>query len=183
MLSLETERLTLREFVQSDWEPANALVTDQQVTRYMHFARWDDARRRAWVAGMVGERHTPPRMPYNWAITLRGDGRLIGWLYVGTATDGPAAGTRGFGYALARAYWGNGYMPEALRAVFVYEFETLATQQINGECEQPNVASARVMEKCGMRFLGDFYAPDFEGHWARELHYTITREEYFSQRQ
>jgi RimJ/RimL family protein N-acetyltransferase len=36
MPALETERLILRDFVLSDWEALNALLSDPDVTRYMH---------------------------------------------------------------------------------------------------------------------------------------------------
>ena len=38
MPPIETERLTLRDFVPSDWEALNAIVSDAAVTRYMQFA-------------------------------------------------------------------------------------------------------------------------------------------------
>ncbi len=39
MPTLETERLILRDFVLSDWDALNALLSDPSVTRFMHFAR------------------------------------------------------------------------------------------------------------------------------------------------
>jgi RimJ/RimL family protein N-acetyltransferase len=62
---------------------------------------------------------------YNWAITLKSSGQLIGWLGIGTASHPTVAGERDFGYALHRDYWGHGYMPEALRAVLCFEFDAI----------------------------------------------------------
>jgi RimJ/RimL family protein N-acetyltransferase len=39
MLTLETERLILRDFLLEDWDALNAILSDPQVTRFMHFAR------------------------------------------------------------------------------------------------------------------------------------------------
>ena len=39
MLTLETERLILRDFLRQDWDALNAILSDPQVTRFMHFAR------------------------------------------------------------------------------------------------------------------------------------------------
>ena len=64
-------------------------------------------------------------------------------------------------------------MSEALQAAFMYEFTILGTQSITAECETPNIASARVMEKCGMTNEGTYYDVDFEGNWRERHHYRI----------
>ncbi|HEY7850433.1 MAG TPA: GNAT family N-acetyltransferase [Ktedonobacterales bacterium] len=174
MPTLVTERLHLRDFAETDWDQLNALVTDPSVTRYMHFATWDERKRRAWFAVLVHDASTPRREACNWAITLRSDGLLIGWLFIGGSL--PAEGSRGCGYALSPRFWGQGYMPEALRAAIDYEFTVLGTQRISAECETENVASARVMQKSGMEYEGTFYEPDFEGDWADRHRYQVTAQ-------
>ncbi|GHO56764.1 hypothetical protein KSB_52390 [Ktedonobacter robiniae] len=97
---------------------------------------------------------------------------LIGWLFIGGSSHGED--TKSFGYALGPRFWGHGYMTEALQAVFDYEFNVLATSRIVAECETQNTASARVMQKCGMTFVGTFFDQDFEGNWAERHHYMIS---------
>lgn len=173
MATLETERLILRDFTLSDWDAIDEIVTDPLVTRYMHFAGWDEAKRRAWLARMVQEAFVPHPYTDNWAITLKSDGQLIGWLFIGSSGDAAQTGTRGCGYALAQRCWGRAYMPEALRSAFAFEFAVLGTQRIVAECDTPNTASARVMQKSGMTYKGTFYDADFEGTWAERHHYQI----------
>jgi RimJ/RimL family protein N-acetyltransferase len=177
MAIIETERLLLRDFAPGDWDALNAIVSDPAVTRYMHFARWDEQKRRQWHARMVEEASRPHPGVDNWAITLRSDGQLIGWLFIGSSSDQGAAGRRGCGWALGHRFWGQGYMTEALRAAIAYEFATLGTRRITAECQPENLASARVMQKCGMTYDGTFYAEDFEGNGAVEQHYSITAPE------
>ena len=172
---LETERLILRDFAPTDWDELNTMLADPLVTRHMHFSSWDEARRRAWLTEMVQGAQQSPRKWYNWAITLRNTGTLIGWLGIGGASHSPEAGTRGCGYALNRHFWGQGYMPEAVRAIFTYEFTVLGMHRILAECETPNTASARVMQKSGMSYEGTFYGADFEGNQAERHHYAITK--------
>jgi len=172
---LETERLILRDFALSDWEAVNAIVSDSAITRYMHFASWDEEKRRDWLSRMVQEASNPHPYGDNWAITLRRNGQLIGWLYIGGSREAAETGTRGCGYALDQLHWGQGYMTEALHAAFAYEFTVLGTKSITAECETPNIASTRVMEKCGMTNDGTFYDADFEGkNWRERHHYRIT---------
>ncbi|MFI5273732.1 MAG: GNAT family N-acetyltransferase [Ktedonobacterales bacterium] len=96
MVALETERLALRAFGVTDWDALNAILSDPLVTRYMHFATWDEKRRRAWLAKIVHEAHHPHDDVYNWAITLRHTSMVIGWLGIGGTThpSGPRARVR-----------------------------------------------------------------------------------------
>jgi RimJ/RimL family protein N-acetyltransferase len=171
MPTLETERLILRDFNVKDWGALNTIVSDPEVTRFMHFAFWNEGKRREWFARLVQDARNQKREGYNWAITLRSDGMLIGWFFIGgTSHD------RGCGYALNRRFWGQGYMPEAARAIFTYEFTVLGTLRIFAECETPNTASARVMQKSGMLHEGTFYNEDFEGNWAMRHRYAISKQ-------
>jgi ribosomal-protein-alanine N-acetyltransferase len=176
MPPLETERLLLRDFVLGDWDALNAFLSDPAVTHFMHFASWDEGKRRAWLTWLVQEASNPHRDADTWAMTLRSTGLLIGWLIIGKSRHAGEAGTRECGYALAQRFWGQGYMPEALRAVFSYEFTLLRTHRIIAECQTPNLASARVMQKCGMAYEGTFYDADFEGNWANRSRYSITSQ-------
>lgn len=59
-----------------------------------------------------------------------------------------------FGYVLARAAWGRGLMPEALRALGAWALAQPGIWRASATCDVENRASARVMEKAGMRFEG-----------------------------
>ncbi|MBA2682812.1 MAG: GNAT family N-acetyltransferase [Ktedonobacteraceae bacterium] len=172
MLTLETERLSLRGFSTQDWDALSAIISDPEVTRFMHFAAWDEAKRREWFTRLVQDGENQKRS--NWAITLRSNGMLIGWFFIGGAEEGP----RGCGYALARHFWGQGYMPEAARAIFAYEFTALGASRIIAECEVQNTASARVMQKSGMTYEETSYNADFEGNWAMRHCYAISKQDW-----
>ncbi len=95
-----------------------------------------------------------------------------------SSAGGAEEGTRGCGYALNRRFWGQGYMTEAARAIFAYEFTVLGTRRIFAECETPNTASERVMQKSGMIYEGTFYNADFEGNWAMRHRYAISKQDW-----
>jgi RimJ/RimL family protein N-acetyltransferase len=48
------------------------------------------------------------------------------------------------------------------------------TRLVQAECETQNIASARVMQKCGMEYEGKFYDDDIEKNWANRYRYKIT---------
>jgi [ribosomal protein S5]-alanine N-acetyltransferase len=176
MPPLETERLILRDFVLSDWEALNAFLSDPSVTRFMHFSSWDEQKRRQWLASLVERASNPHRDAYDWAITKRDNGLLIGWLILGRSRHATEEGMGecGCGYALNQHSWGQGYMPEALEAAFTYAFTVLLTRLIHAECEIENTTSARVMQKCGMVYQGTVYDDDGLGNWEHRYRYVIT---------
>src|SRR4051812_28953707 len=138
MITLTTERLLLRQFQLSDWDELNALLSDPEVIRRMHFCSWTEEKRYKWLLWCVQNSEEANPDAYNWAITLKASTQLIGWLGIGAASHPTVAGERDFGYALKRDSWGMGYMPEALGAVLRFEFEELQTPRIYGECELEN---------------------------------------------
>ena len=59
-----------------------------------------------------------------------------------------------YGYALARSHWGRGYAPRALAALVELALAQPGIWRAWAFCDAENTASARVMEKAGMRFEG-----------------------------
>lgn len=59
-----------------------------------------------------------------------------------------------FGYVLARAHWGQGFMPEALTALVEWSLAQPQIWRAYAHCDAENLASARVMEKAGLRYEG-----------------------------
>ena len=59
---------------------------------------------------------------------------------------------REIGYVLAKAYWGQGLMPEAVSEVIRFCFEELDLDILTCAHSVRNKQSARVQEKCGFRF-------------------------------
>jgi [ribosomal protein S5]-alanine N-acetyltransferase len=180
MRVLETHRLLLRDFVPFDWDAINMVLSDAEVTRYMHFAYWNEEKRRAWFEECIANSQQPDPDVYNWAISLKDTGKVIGWLGIGSASHPTMERERDFGYVLNRHFWRRGIMTEAVRAVLAYEFEVLGTLRVFATCETGNIGSARVMEKAGMHYEGTVQGMDFEGNWANRHRYALHAHEYRS---
>ena len=58
------------------------------------------------------------------------------------------------GYTLAAEHWGHGYATEALRGFLTYLFNDVGVHRVMGMLHPDNVASARVLERCGFLFEG-----------------------------
>ena len=52
-------------------------------------------------------------------------------------------------------FWGKGYATEAAYSSIQYGFEKIGLQRIVGRAEFDHIGSWKVLEKCGMTYLGD----------------------------
>ena len=149
---IETERLILRDFVPEDWA---AILAYQSDPRYLRYYAWTDRTEeevRAFLQIFLERQQAHPRLKFQLAITLRENGQLIG--NCGIRKDYAEARVADIGYELAPDYWGQGYATEAAGAIIAFGFEELKLHRIWADCVAENVASARVLEKLGMRLEG-----------------------------
>jgi RimJ/RimL family protein N-acetyltransferase len=146
-VELRTARLVLRDFQADDWP---AVLAYQSDPRYLRFYEWTGRAApavRQFVAGFVSQQHERPRTRFQLAIAL-GD-QLIG--NCGVRVNDPARREGNIGYELDPRHWGRGYATEAASAVLAFGFEELGLHRVWAECVAENAASARVLEKLGMR--------------------------------
>ena len=152
-MQLETTRLLIRDFVESDLDAVYAYGSDPEVVRYMVFPPSTLADTREHIARCMALADEQPRRGYDMGIALRSTGQIIGGITLGVVDS--AAGEAAFSYLLNRAMWGHGYATEALSEMLRFGFAQLGLQRIADSCDVENIASARVMEKCGLRFEGE----------------------------
>ena len=148
---LETPRLVIRRMTMADAEDIYEYGRDQEVSRHV---LWD-AYRSLGEARMYlkyVQRQYRLNEPASWGIELKATGRLIGT--IGFMWWNQEYRSAEVGYSLARAYWNQGLMTEALRAVVKFGFEEMNLNRIEAQHETTNPASGRVMEKVGMKKEG-----------------------------
>jgi [ribosomal protein S5]-alanine N-acetyltransferase len=144
---LETPRLVLRALVPDDADDLFAYTADPEIAQYTlwsaHTTIEDSRQFIAWISsGSLA----------CWAIVQPATGRVIGtsFLHSHHARHQRAE----IAFNLAKHAWGRGYATEAAQAVMRAGFTHYSLNRIEGTCLLGNVASARVMEKVGMRFEG-----------------------------
>jgi len=155
---LETARLRLRRFVEADVERLVELDSDREVMRYISFGEPTPRE--------VYEREIMPRFlamyeaasPVGyWAAETSDEGTFVGWAHLRPDRIDP--GPQELGYRLRREAWGRGYATELGRALVDYGFERIGAGTITARALSANAGSRRVMEKCGLRYEGDFVWP------------------------
>jgi len=156
-VTIETERLILRAFTPGD-APAmrRNWVTDAEVTRYLTWPPHDSFGTTRALAERWARDAAEQQDYYQWAIVPKELDEPFGSLSVV-----PMAGNTGeaeLGYCIGRAWWGRGYVPEAVRAVIRYLIRDVGFHRVSARHDTRNPNSGRVMQKAGMRYEGTLRA-------------------------
>jgi RimJ/RimL family protein N-acetyltransferase len=174
---LTTDRLILRDFVEDDWPAMLAYQTDPRYLRFYAWTRRTPQDVQAFVGRFVAQQERDPRLKFQLAIVLPASGHLIGNAGIRIKTAGGHEAD--IGYELDPQHWGCGYASEAARALVQFGFERLHLHRISAHCLAENTASARVLEKLGMRLEGRLRDSEyFKGRYWDTLHYAILDHEW-----
>ena len=172
--TLETPRLQLRPFRESDIPEIVRLLQDRDIQRttlnipYPYTEK--DAR--DWLAFQREER--AKGTGYTFAIVRKEDGQLVGAIDIRPNKRHRKAE---IGYWIGKPYWGQGYATEAARAIVDFGFQTLGLNRIYATHFAENPASGRVMQKVGMTYEGLMRQATFkDGRFQDHVLYAILRE-------
>lgn len=146
---LTTTRTHLRCLTQADLPDLFALNHDPLVMKYvgrqpvksLGEAQLDLTRYLSYY-------HKSPHLGV-WACVDKESGVLIGLALLKTLVTTEETEV---GYRFHQAYWGRGIATEVCRALIEHGFQTAGLQRIVGITHPDNIASQRVLQKCGLRF-------------------------------
>jgi len=165
MLILQTPRLILRTWEDSDIEPFSRMNQDPEVMKYFPslLTPEESASRVDWQ-----RRHFEEHGFCFFAVELKSTGEFIGWTGLSNLTfDAPFAPAIEIGWRIAKVHWNQGYATEAAKYVLNHAFNDLNLEEVVACTVVQNLASCRVMEKIGMTHdsKDDFEHPRLpEGH-------------------
>ncbi|UPK74112.1 GNAT family N-acetyltransferase [Nocardioidaceae bacterium SCSIO 66511] len=144
--TLETERLRLRPFADSDGDGLFALQSNAYVLRYWDSPPWTE---RSSVARFLAgcRRMSEEGSGARTAIERCSDRAFVGWCTFNSWN--PEFRSASLGYCLAESAWGHGYATEAAGALLGWAFDTVDLNRVQAETDTRNLASARVLEKLG----------------------------------
>ena len=174
---LQTKRLILRRFVESDAEAMfqNWASSAENLT----YVTWDphpdvEVTRnsiRNWVASYVNPNY------YKWAICLKEKPeQVIGDISIVEMDENDSCCE--IGYILGKNYWDCGMMTEALKAVLDFCFIQAGFQKVRARYVSLNPASGRVMEKAGMSYLKTITnGVERKGYLADLIYYQISKKD------
>jgi RimJ/RimL family protein N-acetyltransferase len=145
---LLTERLILREFVESDFDALREIESDPEILRYRSRSEITPAQTRDYLIRAQAQAAEQPRQQYGFAVVLRDGLRLIG--QVGLTISNSQYDEAFLWYSTNRSYWNRGYATEAAARLLRFGFAEAGLRRVFAECHPDNLASARVLAKIGM---------------------------------
>ena len=141
----------LRTFTEDDAALIYELNLDPDVIRYTH----DPIRDRAHASEILERVIIPQYALYDhgrWAVHKRSNLEFLGWCGLKYRAE---LNEIDLGYRFKKEGWGKGYATEAAWASIQYAFEKIGLQRIVARAEIDNIGSWKVLEKCGMTYIGD----------------------------
>lgn len=178
-LVLETPRLRLRRFEESDVDDIWPVVSNPDFPKMMSWAAHTD---RNETLGFV--RAVNKSLEQNtgvvWAIEH--EKRVIGSIGLDSMVFALRAwriDRAELGFWLAPEHWNKGFMTEAADAAMRCAFHTIGLHKVTVGCISDNVASKRVIEKLGFRYVGRLEDDVWrDGRWHTQLRYELTGKEW-----
>lgn len=177
-IRIETERLTLRQPVLTDFRDwsslressADFLIPWEPQWAADHLSRKGFANRVYWSQRSISSGSAVPLFLFR-----REDDALVGAITLDNIRRGPAqAGT--LGYWTGQPYARKGYMREALQAVSHYAFERLDLSRLEAACLPENAPSRRLLESCGFKYEGVAQSYlQIAGRWRTHVLYAALR--------
>ena len=174
--TLFTERLILRQITENDVEDFFWLRNSEEVMKYIQLPKLETVEKAKERIKTLNE-GTLKNEIINWAITLKDEQKLIGWiLYKSIDLVNHRAEV---GYLLHPDYWRKGIVQEAITAVLDFGFNTLNFHSIEALVNPENDASILLLEKNGFvkeaYFKENFY---FEGAFLDTGVYSLLKSNY-----
>jgi [ribosomal protein S5]-alanine N-acetyltransferase len=178
-LALATPRLRLRRFQESDVDDIWPVVSNPDFPKMMSWAAHTD---RSETLGFVQavNRSLEQNTGVVWAIEH--EQRVIGSIGLDSMVFALRAwriDRAELGFWLAPEQWNKGLMTEAADAVMRCGFHTIGLHKVTVGCLAHNVASRRVIEKLGFRYVGRLEDDVWrDGKWHSHLRYELTAQEW-----
>ena len=154
---IETDRLLLRTFTTEDAQLIYDLNLDPEVIRYTLDPIKDIEHAKQVLEQVI----LPQYALYNhgrWAVHLKPEFEFIGWCGLKAR---PERNEIDLGYRFIQKTWGKGYATESAYTSIKYGFEKLNLNRIVGRAMPGNTGSIRVLEKCGMTYIGEEIVDDY----------------------
>lgn len=145
-MEIRTERLVLKPVSMEYLHSTHAYASDLENTRLMMFLPYASIGETE-AAIRKSEEQWKMEAPHHREFVILKDDEHIGGItlyFLDDRTEGE------LGWILSKAFWGNGYVTEAAKAILDYAKNHCGMRRMIACCDSENAASRRVMEKLGM---------------------------------
>ena len=184
MLSLETDRLILRDFLETDFENYFRLKSDEKTMYYLQDIQLH-SREEAMedFHQLLADQTSPSRQFYFFHMETKDTREQVGSIGYTVLAEPPVGKLVNMGYFTYPKFWGQGYTSEALNAALEYCFTKGNVYRVTTGCLAENRGSERVMQKCGL--IREAEHIDWEWHDGKmktRLEYRLLKQEWMEKR-
>jgi RimJ/RimL family protein N-acetyltransferase len=173
---LTTARLRIRPWEAGDLDVYHQLRSDSGVARYLY----DEPLTREQCQAKLSQLSSVITGPDTWinlAVEVVASGVVVG--DVGLCWRSDVHRQAEVGYTFLPEHRGHGYATEAAAAMVDLAFTGLGAHRVCGRLDARNDASARVLERLGMRREGYFVENEWvKGEWTDEIAYAMLEREW-----
>ncbi|MDO5713682.1 MAG: GNAT family protein [Tissierellia bacterium] len=158
-VTLESERLILRRFTIEDAEASfQNWAGEAAITKFLRWERHQSVDESSAIIEQWALSYKKKDF-YQWAIVLKDLDEPIGAISVVGKND--KVNSVHIGYCIGSRWWNKGYVTEAFKTVIAFLFDVVHVNRIESQHDPVNVASGRVMEKCGLTYEGTMRQADW----------------------
>jgi RimJ/RimL family protein N-acetyltransferase len=169
---IATERLLLRPFESDDYEPLLAILSNPEVMRFLESGPEGPDEVRASLETKLNRTALRREGDSLQLAVVPGEGgRMVGFV---TLIWVSREHGREIGFIFDPDHHGRGYATEAMEAILPLAFDRLDLHRVVGRCDARNLASARLLERLGMRREAHLIENEvIKGAWTDELVYAL----------
>lgn len=176
-IKLETNRLILREILESDEESMFQLDSNAAVHKYLGNNPIKTKDEAVQTIAFIRSQYKNYGIG-RFACIEKSSGHFIGWsgLKFNTGEKESLNNHTDFidiGYRLLPKYWGKGYGYESAIASLEFGFNSMNYQKIYGAADVANIASNKILKKIGLHFINEFDYKNIKVNW-----YELTKDAY-----
>jgi len=171
---IETDRLILRDFLESDVEGMYELDSNPEVHRYLGNNPIKEINQIPPIIQFVRQQYEENGIG-RWAVIEKKTNAFIGWsgLKLVKETRNQQSNYYDVGYRLIQKYWGKGYATESTLASLSYGFGESNLETICAAAQAENIASNKVLQKCGLKLINPYLENEVLENW-----YQITKSQW-----
>ncbi|MEU8225510.1 GNAT family N-acetyltransferase [Kribbella sp. NPDC048915] len=177
-LPIETDRLTLRRYVEDDYDDLLRLQSNLDVARYLLYdARTPEQVKESLASRLIDVSMDTDGQALSLAVILRDTGRHLGEVTLFVNSTEHRTGE--LGYVFHPESHGHGYAAEASVELLRLGFEELGMHRIIARLDARNTASANLLRRLGLRQEAHFVRNEFlKGEWTDELVFAMLADEW-----
>lgn len=176
-LSLETDRLRIRNLVLSDLQDFHQYRSNPEVTKYQGFDVFSLEEAKTFIEEHLEKQFDVPGEWVQYAIEEKNSRKLIGDCAI--KLDGNDSRIGEVGITISQQEQRKGYAKEAFIGILDFLFSREGFHRITETVDAENIASIQLLESVGFRREGHFIENIFfKGKWGSEYQYAMLKKEW-----